>query len=154
VSRTAAAIAAVVGSLLLTSLSACATAVGGAAVSVAVPPSDRSLIRRYFEDLNESARAGPKRQKEFLRKTQHPDFVDDMCDLGTVTVYAEPAMSTLRPDPTWIPRGAKKTPRGTIYAVGVTVSVRQDTGSVGEQIGSKRVVMLDGVAYGFAPCPT
>ena len=152
-SRTAAAIAAVVGSLLLTSLSACATAVGGAAVSVAVPPSDRSLIRRYFEDLNESARAGPKR-KEFLRKTQHPDFVDDMCDLGTVTVYAEPAMSTLRPDPTWIPRGAKKTPRGTIYAVGVTVSVRQDTGSVGEQIGSKRVVMLDGVAYGFAPCPT
>jgi hypothetical protein len=56
-----------------------------------------------------------------------------------------------------VPPGAEENgthPRGLVYVLGVSVSIRQDGALLGEQIGSQRVVILDGKAYGFAPCPT
>ncbi len=66
-------------------------------------------------------------------------------------------MSTLRVDPDWVPPGAGKRashPRGAVYVLGVSVSIREGGALLGQQIGSQRVVILDGKAYGFAPCPT
>jgi hypothetical protein len=66
-------------------------------------------------------------------------------------------MSTLRIDPDWVPPDSGRNathPRGMVYVLGVSVSIRQDGALLGEQIGSQRVVVLEGKAYGFAPCPT
>lgn len=115
---------------------------------------DRGLVEQYYNELNESGTEGTSAQREFLRRTQHPDYTDRLCDLGELTLHIDPAMSTFRPDPKWSPPDSTggEHPRGTIYVVAVSISVRQQGALLGEQIASQRVVILDGKAYGFAPC--
>jgi hypothetical protein len=135
----------------------CAKAIPGEPVAAASPSRDRQLVEEYFTDLNASAADGPATQREFLQRSQHPDYADNLCDLGNLTLSVDPAMSTLRLDPEWVPPsdGRDAThPRGMVYVLGVSVSIRQDGALLGEQIGSQRVVILDDRAYGFAPCPT
>lgn len=143
----------VAGLLLATG---CGATVAGRPVAAASPDHDRRLVEGYFSELNASAEDGPATQRDFLRRSQHPDYADDLCDLGDLTLNVEPAMSTLRVDPDWVPpdSGSSGHPRGLVYVLGVSVSIRQDGALLGEQIGSQRVVVLEGKAYGFAPCPT
>lgn len=110
-------------------------------------------VQRYFAENNAAARQGPAAQREFLRRTQHPDFVDQLCELGDTTVELDPAMSTLRRDPGFTPDGAGP-PRGEVWAVGVEVTLRRQDTVVGRQIGSQHVVLIDDQPYGFAPCPS
>lgn len=127
-----------------------------AACSPGSAPPDRPrherLITRYFRENNAAARQGPAAQQEFLRRTQHPDFSGQSCELGGVTVSLDPAMSTLRRDREFAPDGV--TPRGETWVVGVEVTVRRDRAVVATQIGSQHLVLLAGRVYGFAPCPT
>lgn len=138
-------------------LAGCTSTIAGEPSAGASPTGDRQLVEGYFTELNEAAAEGPSTQREFLQRSQHPDFTDALCDLGDLTLSIDPAMSTLRVDPDWVPPGAGQDathPRGLVYVLGVSVSIRQDGALLGEQIGSQRVVILDGQAYGFAPCPT
>jgi hypothetical protein len=130
------------------------TLVAGSPVAVGTADEDRKLVTDYFTELNAAGKDGSTSQRDFLRRTQHPDFTDRLCDLRGLTLKIEPAMSTLRVDPKWTPPDSSKHPRGLVYVLGVSVSVRKDGSLLGEQIGSERVVVLDGRAYGFAPCPT
>jgi hypothetical protein len=114
-------------------------------------PADQELVAGYFKALNDSAKQGPAAQLEFLKYTQHPDFTNLLCDLGGVTISAKPGMSTFQPDNEWAPRTGGR-PRGHVYVVAVSLSVRKDGEVLGEQIGSERVVVLDGAVYGFMPC--
>jgi hypothetical protein len=135
----------------------CGSTIDGTPVAAASPTRDRQLVEDYFTELNASAADGPATQRDFLRRSQHPDFTDELCDLGDLTLSIDPAMSTLRVDPDWVPPAAGRNathPRGLVYVLGVSVSIRQQDALLGEQIGSERVVILDGRAYGFAPCPT
>ncbi|TDV40055.1 hypothetical protein [Actinophytocola oryzae] len=135
----------------------CTTSVDGTPVAAASPAHDRQLVVDYFKELNAAAAEGPSTQRQFLQRSQHPDFTNELCDLGDLTLNVDPAMSTLRMDPDWVPPGEGKGathPRGEVYVLGVSVSIRQDGALLGSQIGSQRVVILDGKAYGFAPCPT
>lgn len=138
-------------------IAGCSSAVNGVALPAGSPENDRQLVRDYFDELNDAADDGPATQRDFLRRSQHPDFADDLCELGDLTLTIAPAMSTLRIDPDWVPPEAGRDathPRGLVYVLGVSVSIRQDGALLGEQIGSQRVVVLDGRVYGFAPCPT
>jgi hypothetical protein len=138
-------------------IAGCSSAVAGVPLPSASPSHDRELVREYFVELNAAAQDGPSTQRDFLRRSQHPDYSGDLCDLGGLTLNIDPAMSTLRIDPDWVPPDAGSDaahPRGLVYVLGVSVSIRQDGALLGEQIGSQRVVVLDGKAYGFAPCPT
>jgi predicted small secreted protein len=135
-------------------LAGCNTRVAGEPIAKSSPGGDRGLVQRYFSDLNASGDDGTSTQRDFLRRTQHPDYTDQLCDLGDLTLRIEPAMSTFRADPDWVPPDADDPPRGTIYVLGVSISIRQQGALLGEQIGSQRVVVLDGKAYGFSPCPT
>lgn len=110
-------------------------------------------MREYFAANNAAADRGPEAQQEFFRRTQHPDYTDRTCELDDQTVRIDPAMSTLRPDPDFAPDDIAPL-RGQVRVVGVEVTTRGDNGVVGHQIGSQHVVLLDGRAYGFAPCPT
>ncbi|MBM7770682.1 hypothetical protein JOD54_000886 [Actinokineospora baliensis] len=139
--------------LVLLAAAGCATAIQGTPVPAAEAAPNRDLVNRYFTDLNEAGKEGYSAQRDFLRRTQHPDFTSD-CDLGGLTLRIEPALSTLRADPKWKPEKSTKRPRGDIYVVGVSVRIRRDSATLAEQIGSQRVVVLDGKAYGFTPCPT
>ncbi|MGQ0840434.1 hypothetical protein [Actinokineospora sp.] len=135
----------------------CATTVAGRAVPAgggAAPTQERELVGRYFADLNEAAADGPSTQRDFLRRSQHPDFADRICDLGDLVLKIEPALSTLRTDAKWKPEKSSTRPRGAVYVVGVSIQIRRDSATLAEQIGSQRVVVLDGRAYGFTPCPT
>ena len=114
---------------------------------------DKKLVQDYFTELNSAGKDGPATQRDFLRRTQHPDFTDRFCDLGELTLKIEPAMSTFRFDLGWSPEGGTH-PRGSIYVLGVSISIRRGGALLAEQIGSERVVVLDGKAYGFTPCPT
>lgn len=114
--------------------------------------SDRQLVADYFGASNAAAREGPAAQQRFFDRTQHPDFRTTRCPLDGATVTARPTMSTLRPDRDWVPAGADAAPRGTVYVVAVTATVRRDGVETGTQIGSQHVVTLDGRGYGFAPC--
>ncbi|WP_436492744.1 hypothetical protein [Actinokineospora sp. HUAS TT18] len=144
--------------LTLVALSAgCATTVPGQAVPMGgntAPGQEREIVSQYFTDLNDAAAEGSDTQRDFLRRTQHPDFTDRTCELGDLVLTIEPALSTLRVDPKWKPEKATSRPRGSVYVVGVSVRIRRDNATLAEQIGSQRVVVLDGRAYGFAPCPT
>ncbi|MEV5542575.1 hypothetical protein AB0L13_37715 [Saccharopolyspora shandongensis] len=125
------------------------------AAGCAQPPTESESLRlseQYFAENNAAAAEGPQAQQEFFRRTQHPDFQDQTCDLGTITVELDPALSTLRPDPGFAPDGAK--PRGEIWVVGVEVTTRSAGSTTGHQIGSQHLVLLDGRMHGFAPCPT
>ncbi|HEY7594952.1 MAG TPA: hypothetical protein VH969_17505 [Actinophytocola sp.] len=139
-------------------LTGCSTRIDGtpAPVTAASSGNDRDLVKQYFKDLNESGDEGTSMQRDFLRRTQHPDYTDRLCDLGDLVLHIDPAMSTFREDPGWVPpeSHSAEPPRGTIYVLGVSVSVRQQGALLGEQIGSQRVVVLEGKAYGFSPCPT
>jgi len=142
--------------LLAAAATACTSTVAGSPVPAGGQGTDgqQALVKQYFTDLNDAAGEGPAAQREFLRRTQHPDFTDRACDLGDLTLRIEPALSTLRPDPRWKPEEATARPRGTTYVVGVSVRIRRDGSTLAEQIGSQRVVVLSGKAYGFTPCPT
>lgn len=129
------------------------TAVAGQPRPTGAPDGDRKLVTDYFDELNSAGKDGPASQRDFLRRTQHPDFTDRLCDLGDLSLRIDPAMSTFRPDPRWTPDGSSKRPRGMVYVLGVSVSIRRDGALIGEQIGSERVVVLDNKAYGFEPCP-
>ena len=138
-------------------ITGCTSAVAGVAQPEDSPDDDQQLVQEYFDELNAAAEDGPATQRDFLRRSQHPDYTDELCDLGDLTLSVDPAMSTLRVDPDWVPPDAGRDaahPRGLVYVLGVSVSIRQDGALLGEQIGSQRVVVLDGKAYGFAPCPT
>jgi hypothetical protein len=115
-------------------------------------PDDPALVRGYFDGLNAAAQRGAAAQREFFDRTQVPGSAR-ACDLGDLTITAYAAMSTLRPDPDWTPRGGPR-PAGSVYVVAVDLTVRRAGGALGNQIGSQRVVVQDGSAYGFAPCPT
>lgn len=148
----------VLGVLLVAATAAgCATTVAGRALPAgggSAPERERELVSQYFTDFNDAADDGPETQRDFLRRTQHPDFTDRTCELGDLVLTVEPALSTLRADAKWKPEDASKRPRGSVYVVGVSVRIRRDNATLAEQIGSQRVVVLDGRAYGFAPCPT
>lgn len=139
-------------------LTGCSTRVAGqpGPVTSNSPGGDRGVVEKYFTELNASGDDGTSTQRDFLRRTQHPDYTDRLCDLGDLILHVEPAMSTFRSDPGWVPPDSRTSepPRGTIYVLGVSVSIRQQGALLGEQIGSERVVVLDGKAYGFSPCPT
>jgi len=138
-------------------IAGCSSAVAGVALPAASPEDDRELVREYFDELNAAGEEGADVQGDFLRHSQHPDYTDELCDMGGLTINVDPAMSTMRVDPDWVPPDAGRDaehPRGLVYVLGVSVSIRQDGALLGEQIGSQRVVVLDDRAYGFAPCPT
>jgi len=129
------------------------SSVAGTPTASASTENDKKLVTDYFAELNKAGKEGPTTQRDFLRRTQHPDFTDRFCDLGELTLKIEPAMSTFRFDLDWTPEGSQH-PRGLTYVLGVSVSIRRGGALLAEQIGSERVVVLDGKAYGFAPCPT
>jgi hypothetical protein len=148
---------AVAGLVCLLVTAGCSTAVAGTPVAAGSRGQDRQLVEEYFTELNAAGEDGPATQRDFLRRSQHPDYDDILCELGDLTLTVDPAMSTLRVDPDWVPPDAGRDathPRGLVYVLGVSVSIRQDGALLGEQIGSQRVVILDEEAYGFAPCPT
>jgi hypothetical protein len=127
----------------------CSTVVAGNPIAAEL--RDENLIAGYFSEFGKSAEQGAAAQADFLRKTQHPDYTDRLCDLQGATVQVEPTMSTLRPDPQWAPE-AGRPPRGSVYVVAVSSTVLRDGKVLGDQIGSERVVVLDGAVYGFMPC--
>ncbi|WP_158884432.1 hypothetical protein [Amycolatopsis anabasis] len=118
------------------------------------PESDREKVDRYFSELNAAGRQGSQAQQEFLRGAQHPDFTGKACELNGLTLDVYAALSTLRPDPDWTPEGATKPPSGVIYVLGISITLRRAGATLGEQIGSARVALADGRAYGFTPCPS
>jgi hypothetical protein len=130
----------------------CSAAIAGRAVPVGdgSPDADRALVEEYYAGLNAAADEGT--QDDFLRHTQHPDYLDRLCDLSGLTLHVLPAMTTLRADPRWVPPEEDQHPRGSVYVLGVSISIREQGTLLGEQIGSQRVVVLDGRAYGFSPC--
>lgn len=130
----------------------CASAVAGTPQAAPQEAVDADLVRDYFSQGLAAARGGAGPQREFLRRTQHPDFRTGGCDLGDLVLSVEPALSTLRAAPEWT-MGDRGVPRGRIYVVAVSVTAKRDGATVGIQIGSQHVVVLDGTAYGFAPCP-
>lgn len=132
----------------------CTTTVAGSPSVGGAGASDRALVEAYYADLNAAAEEGSGAQRDFLAETQHPDYSDELCDLGDLTLRIEPAMTTFRPDADWAPDPRDDPPEGKIYVLGVSITIRQQGATLAEQIGSQRVVVLDGAAYGFAPCPT
>ncbi|ASU80432.1 hypothetical protein CDG81_21590 [Actinopolyspora erythraea] len=108
-------------------------------------------VTAYFRTNNAAARLGPEEQRVFLHRTQHPDYRSPSCSLGGMTVTAEPAPATLRPDGEFTVAGSR--PRGSVWVIGVEVTVRRDGAIVGRQLGSQHLVRLGGQWYGFAPCP-
>ncbi|GGP56517.1 hypothetical protein [Saccharothrix coeruleofusca] len=133
-------------------LAGCGSAVPGAARPLRVTDVERQLVEGYFTDLNEAGGQGMAEQRELLRDTQHPDFREDECELPSGTLRVQPTMSTLRLDADWTPPGEDEHPRGVVLVVAVTVTLLQDGAELGSQIGSQHVVLLNGKAYGFAPC--
>jgi len=135
---------------------ACTTTIAGSPQPASAPAAGgpTGQVSQYFSELNTAGGQGPSAQKDFLQRTQHPDFTSSICDLGDLTLREQPAMSTLREDKGWHPEGSSKTPRGQVYVVAVSVSVLRNGAALGEQIGLERLVLLDGKVYGFAPCPT
>jgi hypothetical protein len=130
----------------------CSTAVPGVPVAQQRPQGSE-LVLGYFAALNDAGEQGADEQADFLRRTQHPDFDDRLCDLGGLVLGMAPVADTLRPDPGWAPNESDTSPRGEIYVIAVTVTIRRGATTLGEQIGSQRVVVLDGKAFGFTPCP-
>ncbi|MFE9744595.1 hypothetical protein ACFYOT_06795 [Saccharothrix saharensis] len=133
-------------------LTGCGSTITGVARPLRVTDVERELVSGYFADLNEAGGQGTAEQRELLGATQHPDFRDEDCELPAGTIKVQPTMSTLRLDPAWTPPGEDEHPRGVVLVVAVTLTVVQEGTEVGSQIGSQHVVLLNGKAYGFAPC--
>ncbi|WP_307869017.1 hypothetical protein [Umezawaea beigongshangensis] len=139
---------------VLAACSACTSVLPGTAAPLSVTDVERTRVGEYFDRLNEAGAAGPGPQRELLARTQHPDHREHACTLGEATLRMTPTMSTLRGDADWVPPGERGHPRGVVLAVAVTVTVVRDSQELGSQIGTVHVVVLDGTAYGFAPCVT
>lgn len=133
--------------------SGCANRISGEPVNNRQLAADRTLVTGYFVTVNAAADQGSTAQEQVFTATQHPDFRDMQCSLQGLTVTADPAYTTLQGDPGWHPPGIADPPRGNIYVVAATITVEQDTTVLATQIGSLHVVVLDGAAYGFSPCP-
>lgn len=150
---TAVALAVALAAVLVTG-GGCATRVPGQAVAATrALDAHRALVSGYFAAVNAAAGQGSAAQERLFAGTQHPDFRDLRCPLQGLTITAHPAYSTLHPDPDWRPPQSDRPPRGMVYVVAATVSVQRSTEPLGSQIGSVHVVVLDGAAYGFSPCP-
>lgn len=133
-------------------LAGCTGPVAGTARPVELTDVDRKKLREYYERLNSAGDEGASQQQKLLKETQHPDFRQKSCDMRGATIKVEPTWSTLRMDADWEPPGEKAHPRGAVYVVAVTVTLRQEEAVIGSQIGSLHVVLLDDQVYGFAPC--
>ncbi|WP_461123406.1 hypothetical protein [Saccharothrix stipae] len=133
-------------------LAGCASTTTGTARPLRITDVERELVTGYFADLNEAGGQGTSEQHDLLNDTQHPDFRDTDCELPAGTIKVQPTMSTLRLDPAWAPPGDDEHPRGVVLVVAVTLTVVQEGSEIGSQIGSQHVVLLNGKAYGFAPC--
>lgn len=144
--------AAALAVLVVVNLSGCTSRISGRPVSNRID-DDRALITGYFAAVNAAARDGSAAQERLFARTQHPDFRSSRCSLHGLTLTADPAYSTLRIDPHWHPAVSGQPPRGTVYVVAVDLTVRNDAATLGNQIGSLHVVVLDDTAYGFTPCP-
>ncbi len=137
------------GALLL---GGCASPVAGTARPLRITEVEREQVAGYFTQLNEAGDKGNSEQRKLLQDTQHPDFRTQVCELRAGTLRMDPAMSTLRMDPDWEPPGKRTHPRGVVYVVAATVTLIEESATVGVQIGSLHVVVIDGKPYGFAPC--
>ncbi|AHI01858.1 hypothetical protein GCM10010174_86660 [Kutzneria viridogrisea] len=126
--------------------------IAGTAQAIGVSPADRQLVTGYFDQLNAAAADGVAAEQDYLRRTQVREFADRLCGLNGVTIVEQPTLSTLRPDPAWRPAGSRSAPEGTVYVVAVTLSIKRGTSTLGSQIGSQRIVVRQGTAYGFTPC--
>ncbi|HUQ58339.1 hypothetical protein [Lentzea sp.] len=143
-------IAVLLASLAL--LAGCAGPVAGTARPAQLSDGDKAKFKEFYERLNSAADEGASQQSKLLKDTQHPDFRQKVCDLRGATIKVEPTWSTLRVDADWAPPGDKAHPRGDVYVVAVTITLRQEGAVIGNQIGSLHVVLLDDEVYGFAPC--
>jgi hypothetical protein len=132
-------------------LAGCAAGPVSSGMAAPAAGADRALIAGYFDRLNATGAEGVAAQQAFFGQTQHPDFRRDDCGLGGWTVREQPAWTTLRRDPGWTLSGDGH-PRGVIYLIAVSITVRQGNHAVGDQIGAEHVVVLSGGVYGFAPC--
>ncbi|MGH3907346.1 MAG: hypothetical protein ACRDTE_24695 [Pseudonocardiaceae bacterium] len=140
--------------LLVAVLAGCTSRIPGEpVVGTRSLDAHRALVSRYFDAVNAAAGQGSAAQERLFAHTQHPDFRDLQCPLQGLTVTADPAYSTLHTDADWRPPLAEAAPRGTVYVIAATVAVQRRTEVLGSQIGTLHVVVLDGMAYGFAPCP-
>lgn len=138
---------------VLMAVSGCTSRVSWQAFNNRQLEADRALVTDYFVTVNAAADEGSAAQERVFTVTQHPDFRDMQCSLQGLTVTADPAYTTLHGDPEWHPPDIADPPRGTIYVVAATITVEQDATVLATQIGSLHVVVLDGAAYGFSPCP-
>ncbi|HEX7660803.1 MAG TPA: hypothetical protein VF444_15120 [Pseudonocardiaceae bacterium] len=147
-------VTAVLAATLTTMLGVAGCAVGPATSGMARPAanSDRTLVAGYFQRLNAAGEQGLAAQRAFFSSTQHPDFLTQTCDLGAWTVQEQPAWTTFRLDPDWTPSDAGSPPRGTVYLIAVSITIRNGHQAIGDQIGAEHVVLLNGEVYGFAPC--
>ena len=133
--------------------SGCTSRISGEPVANRQLAADHALVTGYFVTVNAAADQGSTAQEQVFTATQHPDFRAVQCSLRGLTLTAEPAYTTLHSDPGWRPPGLLDPPRGTIYVVAAAITVEQDDMVLATQIGSLHVVVLDGAAYGFSPCP-
>jgi len=139
--------------VVLVAGSGCTNRISGEPVDTPQLDADRALVSGYFGTVNAAAEEGSAAQERVFTLTQHPDFRDMQCSLQGLTVTADPAYTTLHGDPEWHPPGIADPPRGTIYVVAAAITVEQDAAVLATQISSLHVVVLDGAAYGFSPCP-
>ncbi|PRW62004.1 hypothetical protein [Actinopolyspora mortivallis] len=114
------------------------------------PRTPPRTAAEYFAANNAAAREGPRAQREFLRRTQHPDFREGMCVPDTTTITLDPVLTTLRPSPEFRVNGLR--PDGRVRVVAVEATVRRSGEVVARRIGSKHLVLRQGRFYGFAPC--
>ncbi|MFJ5988179.1 hypothetical protein [Lentzea sp. NPDC092896] len=130
----------------------CGGPVAGSAKPVRLSDGDRAKFKEYYAQVNKAGDESASKQAQLLKDTQHPDFRQKACDLRGATIKVEPTWTTLRMDADWAPPGEKAHPRGDVYVVAVTITLRQQDQAIGSQIGSLHVVLLDDEVYGFAPC--
>jgi hypothetical protein len=133
-------------------LAGCGGPIAGTPHPVRLTDDDRAKFRDYYARVNKAGEEGASQQAKLLKDTQHPDFRQRTCDLRGATIKVEPTWATLRMDADWAPPGEKAHPRGDVYVVAVTITLRQKDQEIGSQIGSMHVVLLDDQVYGFAPC--
>lgn len=148
----AAVLGAVLGAAVLTT-GGCAGRITGKPVVKDQLEAHREIVTGYFEAVNAAAEQGSAAQEQLFARTQHPDFRDQQCSLRGLTVTADPAYDTLHPAPDWRPSPTGDQPRGTVYVVAASITVQRGSTILASQIGSLHVVVLDGAAYGFSPCP-
>ncbi|GLY48602.1 hypothetical protein [Lentzea sp. NBRC 102530] len=133
-------------------LTGCGGPIAGTARPVQLTDDHRAKFKDYYARLNKAGQESASNQADLLKQTQHPDFRKKTCDLRGATIEVDPTWTTLRADADWAPPGEKAHPRGDVYVVAVTITLRREDQTIGSQIGSMHVVLLDEEVYGFAPC--